>query len=126
MSRHAVSKSLAELAKLTQVREMAALEHVSRTARLVAAVDAKIDILSNRRSTAETLVDAALAEKWWVWRIQELTRLNQRKAKLIVDHREAMAEYGRVTAENAVLRKLGKRAEAEEAQSARSQSSYIS
>lgn len=126
MSTHLDPKSLAELAKLTHVREMAALDQVSRAARQVAAIDAEIETLRDRSFTVETVLDAAMVERWQRWQREELVRLQQRKARLIVDHRKAMTEYGRATAEHAVLKKLGKRAEAEKAKSARSNQPYIS
>lgn len=126
MSRRLDPKSLAELSKLTRVREMAALDQASRAARRVAAVDAEIEALQSRSIEAETLFEAAIAEKWQMWRRQELVRLNQRKAKLIVEHRRAMADYGRVSAEHAVLGKLRKRAETEAVKGAGREGPYIS
>jgi hypothetical protein len=119
-------RSLAELAKLTRVRELVALEVVARVSRRIAMIEDEINALRGRQVIPETVLDAAMVEKWNIWRREELGRLNQRKAKLIVEHRRALSDFGRVSGEHGVLNKLRARADAEKAKEAESKGSYIS
>ena len=115
---------LKRLTQLSQVRERAALSELAEvTARKDAAALRVRDLREQSREAAKS-PEAAVYQKWLVWRDQELTRRVAHLARLSAEHAETSRRCGRVIAENAVVETLADLSATEARDEADKQSLY--
>lgn len=106
-------KQLEPLVKLTRTRERAAMAELGRVATKRNAAVEHVAELQARRPEAQTLEDAAILEKWQIWREGELRTRQGHLAKCTADFAVAAKTCGRIIAEHVVVKNLSNQAEAD-------------
>lgn len=124
--RHAQRTAFEELAVLTRLKEMAALENVARASLELRTLDREIKEMGDHRPDANGTGYARFIDKWMLWRQEELRRLNLRKARLKAELIGATAVLGRARAEHDVAKNLSEKARAAERRLTEQRKGYIS
>lgn len=106
------SKELQPLLKLTRVREKAAMAELGRVAALRNAAAARVAELKDIRPDLPEGLDAAVLEKWLVWRNQELQVRQGHLAKCAAEYNVTAKSCGRLIAEHVVVENLTDQAKA--------------
>ena len=97
---------IGKLASLSRARErLAMVELAAVTARRNAAA-ARVRELRDRSDWAAGTQEAAVYQKWLLWRDQEIAKRLQQLAVISAEYAEASRRCGRVIAENAVVETL--------------------
>lgn len=111
---------------MARLRELVALEELSRISAGLRALDGEIAALRDRRFDIANPCDGAIEDRWRAWQITELSRLNARKAGIAADHRVATEKLGRMRAECEVIDRLAEKARWRESRRRSERASYIS
>ncbi len=110
-------QEMKKLAILSQARERMALEELAAVSARRSAASARVRQLRAQTEAASKTDDAAVFQKWLLWRDQEIARRLVHLAAVTAEYVETSRRCGRVIAENAVVETLADQAarEAEEA-----------
>jgi len=120
------SHRLGELATLTRLKELFAMEEVAKSSAALRSLDTQIFQLRTNRPEASLSEFARHADKWYLWRQKELERLHLKKAKLTAELRSAALLLGRAKAESEAVRKVIETATKQDFRLAEQRRSYIS
>ena len=105
------SKDLQPLLKLTRVREKAAMAELGEVAAKRNKAAERVAALKSQRPAAESPEQAAVLEKWMIWRDQELRARQGYLAKCTAEYLVTAKTCGRIIAEHVVVEGLTEQAE---------------
>lgn len=104
-------QDLQPLLKLTRVREQAAMAELGKVAARRNAAAERVAELKGRKPRADTPDEAAILEKWLIWRDQEMRARQGHLAKCTAEYAVTAKTCGRLIAEHVVVENLTDQAE---------------
>lgn len=113
MTRDLNPRQFALIAELSRARELEALSALAVAAAERDAIEKAVVELASRNPQATTPQEAQALEKWQKWRQNGLRDLNVKLAAATAAYQLAVQRCGRSVAENDVVDKLRKKAEAQ-------------